>query len=107
MGGQTSLHCAALQGHSGCCELLLQYLADACLCDSNGATPLHAAVTQPVYAVGSREREATAQVLILLLTARADPGKQDFIGRTPLELAAAWGVAWPAVHYGSLHRGSI
>jgi len=71
--GQTALHCAALQGHTACCELLLHHRADVGACDTEGTTPLRAAVTRPVHMAGSRDPEATAKVLGLLLSARADP----------------------------------
>jgi len=90
--GETPLHCAALRGHAACCDLLLQHRADVGSCDCNGATPLHAAVTQPVHVAGSREPDATAQVLRLLLAARAEPAARDSTGRTPLQLSVAWGL---------------
>lgn len=98
--GQTPLHCAAIQGHAECCEILLQHRADLGSCDAAGATPLHAAVLQPVHFAGSHEPDAIVRVIHLLLAARGDPTVKDSAGRTPIDLATAWGLGAPTAGRG-------
>jgi ankyrin repeat protein len=72
--GSTALHCAAREGHTEVCILLLGEGADVTAADESGATPLHVAARyQPVTGA--------------LIVAGADVASRSRAGRTPLHMA--------------------
>jgi len=73
--GQTPLHLAARQGHSGYVQYLLERKAQANVKDVSSSTPLHEAV-----------RNGRIECTALLLAAGADPNVTDSSGNTPLHL---------------------
>jgi len=76
VGGQTSLHLAAGQGHTGLAEILLDYGADPNSKDAGGQAPLHLAA-----------RHGHFELARQLLRHRADPDSKDAGGQTPLHSA--------------------
>lgn len=73
--GQTPLHFAAIYGHSGISQYLLENGADTKAQDISGATPLHEAV-----------RYGNVEIVRQLLANGADVNGQDSLGKTPLLL---------------------
>jgi uncharacterized protein len=73
--GQTPLHLAASQGHSGIAKYLLENNADTHVQDITGATPLHEAV-----------RYGHTDIAKMLLDAGADINAEDNLGKTPILL---------------------
>jgi ankyrin repeat protein len=78
--GQTPLHVAAIQGHTGIVQYLLERGATVSAQDSLGATPLHEAV-----------RYGRVDIVALLLEKGASPNIQDVMGKTPLLLVVPRG----------------
>ena len=77
-GGRSALHGAALAGHAGICETLLDAGARVDAADAEGRTPLLDAA-----------RATRAEALEALLAARADPLVRDAGGAGALHLACA------------------
>ncbi len=73
--GQTPLHIAASQGHSGIAKYLLENNATTHVQDIAGATPLHEAV-----------RYGHADIAKMLLDSGADVNAEDNLGKTPIML---------------------
>ncbi|WP_169310629.1 ankyrin repeat domain-containing protein [Treponema brennaborense] len=73
--GQTPLHLAAIQGHTGITEYLLERGAVTGAQDISGATPLHEAV-----------RYGNTDIARLLLKAGANVNARDNLGKTPILL---------------------
>lgn len=73
--GQTPLHLAASQGHSGIAKYLLENNASTHVQDIAGATPLHEAV-----------RYGHADIAKMLLDSGADVNAEDNLGKTPVML---------------------
>ena len=73
--GQTPLHFAAIYGHTGISQYLLDNGADTKAQDISGATPLHEAV-----------RYGNAEIARELLEKGANVNGQDSLGKTPLLL---------------------
>lgn len=73
--GQTPLHFAAIYGHSGISQYLLDNGADTKAQDISGATPLHEAC-----------RYGNAEIAKQLIEKGADVNGQDSLGKTPLLL---------------------
>lgn len=71
--GQTPLHFAAIYGHSGISQYLLDNGADTKAQDISGATPLHEAV-----------RYGNADIARQLIEKGANVNGQDSLGKTPL-----------------------
>lgn len=71
--GQTPLHFAAIYGHAGISQYLLDNGADTKAQDISGATPLHEAV-----------RYGNVEIVRQLLAAGANVNGQDSLGKTPL-----------------------
>jgi ankyrin repeat protein len=80
LGGRTSLHFAAKEGHVAVVELLLQHGADPSSQDEDGNAALHLAALR-----GWRD------VAYVLLRHGADPNARNAEGRTPLHSAAEGG----------------
>lgn len=72
--GATALHCAAREGHTEVCLLLLANAADVTARDDAGATPLHEA---------ARHQPATGALIV----AGANVNARSRAGRTPLHMA--------------------
>lgn len=73
--GQTPLHMAAIYGHTGIAQYLLDNGADTKAQDISGATPLHEAV-----------RYGRTEIVSQLLANGADVNGKDSLGKTPLLL---------------------
>lgn len=73
--GQTPLHFAAIYGHTGIAQYLLDNGADTKAQDISGTTPLHEAV-----------RYGNAEIARLLIEKGADVNGKDSLGKTPLLL---------------------
>ncbi len=73
--GQTPLHMAAIYGHSGISQYLLDNGADTKAQDISGAAPLHEAV-----------RYGRSEIVSQLLAKGADVNAKDSLGKTPLLL---------------------
>ena len=71
--GQTPLHLAAIYGHTGIAQYLLENGADKKAQDISGATPLHEAC-----------RYGNAEIARLLISGGANVNAQDSLGKTPL-----------------------
>ncbi len=71
--GQTPLHFAAIYGHAGISQYLLDNGADTRAQDISGATPLHEAV-----------RYGNTEIVRQFLAAGANVNGQDSLGKTPL-----------------------
>ncbi|KAK0657996.1 hypothetical protein B0T16DRAFT_502951 [Cercophora newfieldiana] len=79
MGGHTPLHFASMRGDVQAAKLLLRAGADINAHSTHiGTTPLHQACSSSRY-----------DVVKLLLSAGAEPNRRDFLGSTPLLIAAS------------------
>ena len=83
--GASSIHIAAIFGHTEIVELLLDGGADPNQADKEGSTPIHAA------AFFTHEK-----ILLSLLETGADPNQADNEGRTALELVIS---PWTSVKW--------
>lgn len=77
--GHTPLHYAALTGHVGCIDLLVQEWADIEAVQSNGDTPLYSAIC-------GRQLGA----VLALLKHGADVNSQNWAGESPVFTAASY-----------------
>ena len=84
--GQSALHIAAWWNHVKCVDILLQHGANTEAINSfTGATPLHECLQSNQVHRRNGQRRRRIECISLLLEAKADIHKLDYLGRSPLE----------------------